>query len=210
MELSDKIKKFVVGTIVGLALCVTANKIDDNIIKPENHNAPAVTDPVLKPNYAQIKEEEPVLQVEPEIKREMPPIASYFPLYYPKGDIGYVEDVYNISMDWVISRETKQGDTLEKYLRMEGVSPAEIRLYQRVFLTINDSSYYPKGYDRKFEITEGDIILRIGKIANYEDLNRSGSIFGEPGTYLFVDGVKKITDQKNNYGELMLNGTNRR
>jgi hypothetical protein len=210
MESADKIKKFVVGTIVGLALCVTANQVNENIINPANHNAPAVTKPMPKASYVHIEEEEPAQKAEQKIKRDLPPTASYFPLYYPKGDIGYVEDTYNISMDWIMSRETKQGDTLEKYLRMEGVSPAELRLYQRVFLTINDSSYYPKGYDRKFEITEGDIVLKIGKIANYEDLNRDDRIFGEPAPCLSRDEVKKITDQKNNYGELMTNGTNRR
>jgi hypothetical protein len=218
MTIGDKIKKIAIGVAVYAALASLpidhkteikpgpANEQSITRLAPENFNADQkmIQEPA---KVSQVKQEEEI-QPTPEAIERMDSIkkASFFPLYYPIGNLGYAEREYNISMDWIMSRKTKQGDSLEKYLRMEGVSPAEIRLYQRVFLTINNPSYYPKGYNKRFEITEGDLVLRIGKIANYEDKNRDGKVLGEPGTYLSADEVQKITDLKNNYGEL-LNGT---
>jgi hypothetical protein len=136
-------------------------------------------------------------------------VANHFPLWYKVGDLGYVEDVYYIPLDKVISKTVKEGDTLEKWWRMEGENPAQKKLYQLIFLTINDPSYYPKNFPEGFNLNEQDIKLIIGKKANFLNLDKSMEVLGEIGDYMPLEEVLKITDLKNNEGGLR-NGVNRR
>jgi hypothetical protein len=206
---ANAVKRFIIGKIVFFSLMGTVAIERDMTINPVSYNAPPIEK--LEPGAKHhLPTQETIIQkIESEQKVEEADIGTYFPIYYYPGDLGYADKEYDISLDKVVSRTIKTEDTLEKYWIMEGGDPAEKRLYQTIFLTLNLPPFYPKGFNRKYNLKEEDIILPEGKKANFLDLNGDGKVLGEAAEPVKVKDALKITGLKNNWGELLY-GPNRR
>jgi hypothetical protein len=221
MTKANTIKRFIATKIIFLSLMGTA-AIDSykTTERPASYNASPTLNQIVKSEptskYSFPTQEELIQQIEPtkEAKERLESwkVATCFPIWYKTGDLGYAEsvDAYDIPIDWVMSHTVKEGDTIDKYWEMEGQEPTLKDLKQRIILTINLPALYPKGFPKKFNLSQDDIILPKGKKINFADLNHDGRVFGEPGEYVPLEDALKITGLKDNYGELIRNGTNRR
>lgn len=217
---ANAIKRAIAGKVIFFALAGTVAIDTGKTINPASYNASPTLNQIVKSEptskYSLPTQEELIQQIEP-TKEAQEKLNSYtartdFPIWYKLGELGYADSIeaYNIPMNWIMSRTVQEEDTVDKWWEMEGQEPTLKDLKQRIILTINLPALYPKGFPKKFNLSQDDIILPKGKKINFADLNHDGRVLGEPGEYVPLEEVKKITGLKDNYGELIRNGTDRR